>query len=158
VSEKMEGKFLVSSIEECGDGFVIVVTHSGGKFRLKAEGASPADIEREVERFLLRLELKDLTEKLSDSGRSERKTDAATSPPAAAEFLLGLLCKKSIRDGVVGDFEEIFRDNCDRYGRRRAVALYWADVTRSIWPLVRRGAVRAIQLGVAYAVGRNLGS
>jgi hypothetical protein len=71
------------------------------------------------------------------SARRDARTRKAP-PPVAAEFILLLLSNPSHRDGLVGDFDETFRENRIKYGRHRANYLYWADVIRSIWPLLHR--------------------
>jgi hypothetical protein len=68
--------------------------------------------------------------------------DRLKVPPKTAEFLLAAVCKASHGDGIVGDFDQDFKENYSRYGRHRAVYLYWADVLLAMRPLVARAINR----------------
>lgn len=58
-----------------------------------------------------------------------------SEPPGIAEFIVGLLCKKKFRDGLLGDLAEEFARNVERFGERRAAYLYWASAVHALWPL-----------------------
>ena len=70
-----------------------------------------------------------------------------SEPPGLAEFMVGLLLSGAKREAALGDFDEVFRQDCDRFGGRRARRLYWARAIRSVWPLLRRVAGRLIRWG-----------
>jgi hypothetical protein len=63
---------------------------------------------------------------------------AAFDPPKAAEFLLTLLATTRRADAMIGDLNERFTDECQQFGRDRAVRLHWARTLRSLPPLVWR--------------------
>lgn len=59
------------------------------------------------------------------------------APPKSAEFLLHLILPKSLRETLLGDLEEEFRGVIlPKFGHQRARWWYWAQVTRSILPLI----------------------
>ena len=59
-------------------------------------------------------------------------------PPALGEILLGVFVPKRSRDTIIGDFNERFHLNRERYGDKRAKRFYWIDVLREIKPMVAR--------------------
>jgi hypothetical protein len=69
-------------------------------------------------------------------------------PPPVAEFLLGMCLPSRRVEHVVGDMNERFVRDCERYGVRRAKRLYWSQVLRSVGPLVIRAIGRALKWGV----------
>jgi hypothetical protein len=78
--------------------------------------------------------------------------DAALSkinPPLAAECLIALVMSDRRAEGLLGDLSERFYRYVKTRGLRHAQALYWADVVRSIFPIVwakakKLGAIAAI--------------
>jgi hypothetical protein len=58
------------------------------------------------------------------------------NPPGLAEWLITLLVPSRRADTLLGDFEERFHRNIEMRGCKMARALYWAEVLRSISPLV----------------------
>jgi hypothetical protein len=72
------------------------------------------------------------------------------------EFLLTILLKPSHVEAMTGDLNERFADECKKYGRDRAVRLYWARTLRSPWPLLRRAIGKALKWGAALAAVRRL--
>ncbi len=77
-------------------------------------------------------------------------------PPGVAEFLLTALLKPSHADAVTGDLNEHFTRECEELGRRRAIRLYWARTLRSLWPLLKRAAAKALKWGAVIATVRRL--
>jgi hypothetical protein len=69
-------------------------------------------------------------------------------PPRLAEFGLSLFLKGDKADALTGDLNERFEQDCQRYGAKRARRIYWGRALRSLWPLLRRAAARAIKWGV----------
>jgi hypothetical protein len=59
-----------------------------------------------------------------------------SSPPASAALLLAFIAPKHSAQALLGDLEEMFQKNADRFGEDRARRLYWFEVARSIGPLV----------------------
>ena len=57
------------------------------------------------------------------------------------ESLLALLLRKQDRDPILGDLAEEWPENIRRFGVRKARVLYWSDVVKSSWPLLK-GRVR----------------
>ena len=71
-----------------------------------------------------------------------------TAPPRPAVYLLCLVLPKATRVNLVGDLEEEYEDNCNRFGPRRANFLVWAEVLRSLWPLLKRAGANLLRWGV----------
>jgi hypothetical protein len=59
---------------------------------------------------------------------------------------LALAARREQREAIVGDADERFAANVKRFGRKRAVRLYWAEVIRSALPLLWAAIKR---LGIA---------
>jgi hypothetical protein len=64
-------------------------------------------------------------------------------PPGRAEFFGALFLRPELREHVLGCRAEDFMHNALRFGRTRAVILYWWDIAASIrapfWALLKRG-------------------
>lgn len=70
-----------------------------------------------------------------------RLIEREAAPPDRAEFLLHLfLFDKKVRESLLGDLEEQFREVQARFGKNRAWFWYYWQVTRSLWPLLVRAA------------------
>ena len=77
-------------------------------------------------------------------------------PPKLAESLLAALLKPAHADALIGDLNERFADESEKFGRPRAVRLYWARTLRSLWPLLVRAISKASKWGaVIDAVRRH---
>jgi len=76
---------------------------------------------------------------------SAERQGLATNPPGVAEWLVALIIPKRRSEGLLGDLEERFHRHVKTRGLRRARALYWAEVSRSILPLV---SAKARKLGL----------
>jgi hypothetical protein len=63
-------------------------------------------------------------------------TRAVASPPAIAEWLVALIITKRRSESLLGDLEERFHRHVAARGLRRARWLYWAEVLRSILPIL----------------------
>lgn len=59
-----------------------------------------------------------------------------SSPPAPAAFLLAFIAPKNSAQALLGDLEEMFQKNAERFGESRARRMYWFEVARSVGPLV----------------------
>jgi hypothetical protein len=77
-------------------------------------------------------------------------------PPKIAEFLLTALATTRHAESAVGDLNERFTTECEKFGRTRAVRLYWARTLRSLWPLFRRAIAKALRWGAVLAMVRRL--
>lgn len=59
----------------------------------------------------------------------------AAKPPELGEYLLWYLpIPSDMREAVIGDLEEEYGTIYHRFGRRKAVTWYYAQVIRSFWP------------------------
>jgi hypothetical protein len=76
-------------------------------------------------------------------------------PPKVAEFLIALLLSEAKGEAIIGDLSELFEKDCERYGATRARHMYRSRALRSLWPLLRRAASRAIKLAVSVEVMRK---
>ena len=72
-----------------------------------------------------------------------------THPPAIAEIVLALAVRGRQREAIVGDMDERFGASAKKLGRKRAARLYWAEVIRSVAPLLWAAIKR---LGIAAAL------
>jgi len=79
-----------------------------------------------------------------------------SEPPMWAEFLLTMLLKPSHVEAVTGDLNERFTDECEKFGRLRAVRLYWARTLRSLWPMLVRAIGKALKWGAVIAAVRRM--
>lgn len=56
---------------------------------------------------------------------------APPTPPPFGETLVGLFCKRDIREAVLGDLDEKFAELTERRGVNFAKAWYWSQAARS---------------------------
>src|SRR5262249_10907529 len=82
--------------------------------------------------------------------------EQANSPPSIAEFLLTALATTRTAEAMIGDLNERFRDERKKFGRSRAIRLYWARALRSLWPLLWRAIGKAVKWGVVIAAMKRL--
>jgi hypothetical protein len=79
---------------------------------------------------------------LEDGSGAEEVDVSHYNPPRQAEFLGALLVKPEWREHILGCRAEDFMRNIARFGRSRAVVLYWWDVAASLrtplWVLIKR--------------------
>jgi hypothetical protein len=61
---------------------------------------------------------------------------ASTSPPMLAEFLISCLAPKNTAQALLGDLQEMFEQNAERFGEKQARRKYWMQVANSVLPLV----------------------
>jgi hypothetical protein len=66
-------------------------------------------------------------------------------PPGIAEVLITLIVPDGRSEPLLGDFEERFHRHVETRGLKMAKALYWAEVLRSILPIL---VAKAKKLGV----------
>lgn len=71
---------------------------------------------------------------------SASKVALSPRPPLNAEFVLHLLLRREEQDTVIGDMLERYVKKHERLGERRANFWFYAEVFRSVWPLLRRAA------------------
>lgn len=72
----------------------------------------------------------------AETAQAVRPPPKRSTPPATAAFLLAFIAPKNSAQAQLGDLEEIFQKNVDRFGEREARRLYWFEVARSFGPLV----------------------
>lgn len=73
--------------------------------------------------------------------------EGEAKPSRRAVYLLYLLLPKAARTSAIGDMEEEYACNCLRFGPKRANLLVWAEVIRSLWPLLKRVGVILFKWG-----------
>jgi hypothetical protein len=76
---------------------------------------------------------------------AQSQNDPPVEPPRVAEFCLSLFLRGDKADALIGDLNERFEQDCERYGAKRAARIYWGRALRSLWPLLRRAAARVIR-------------
>ncbi|HEV2559326.1 MAG TPA: permease prefix domain 2-containing transporter [Microvirga sp.] len=89
----------------------------------------------------------------ADTAQLSGHVENPAEPPALAEVLTRLLARPKYRDAIIGDREEKFRVHVAKWGRKRAVRMYWTDTLSSIGPqlysaLKRLGWFGAIVAGL----------
>jgi hypothetical protein len=65
------------------------------------------------------------------NARKERAT-----PPVLAELFISFLAPKNSAQALLGDLQEMFEKNAERYGAKQARWKYWIEVVRSFGPLL----------------------
>lgn len=84
------------------------------------------------------------------------RNEEGHSPPLLAEALLCIFARDKDINSLRGDFEEIFARNCASGMKlRRAKALYWAWVIRSIGPQMVQAVRRLGWFGLIMAALRR---
>lgn len=71
---------------------------------------------------------------------------APPTPPTAGEALVGLFCKREMREAVLGDLDEKFAELAERRGARVARAWYWSQAGRSVLFFAVRWGRRLLEL------------
>lgn len=77
------------------------------------------------------------------------------SPPRFAETLVQLFAPKRTVQHLLGDLQEVFEKNCNRFGKARARRLYWAQVLRAIGPGIWRRIKRLGLIAFLIDYGRS---
>ncbi|MGY8709513.1 permease prefix domain 2-containing transporter [Bradyrhizobium sp. 18BD] len=77
----------------------------------------------------------DCLDKASQQSTSPPKR---STPPAVAAFLLAFIAPKNSAQALLGDLEEMFQRNAERFGDSQARRMYWFEVARSVGPIVWR--------------------
>lgn len=109
--------------------------------------AKAEDVSRAMMEVVARYELKHLREthqealyKLNAAAlEAVRATVAAkesASPPFLAEFVVSFLAPEKSAQAFLGDLQEIFHKNVDRFGEQQARRKYWLQVASSVGPLL----------------------
>lgn len=80
---------------------------------------------------------------LLDEPRAESPSEPIPQPPINAEYILHLLLNRNEQEAVIGDLLELYPKKVERLGECRARFWFYAEVIRSIWPLIRRAIARA---------------
>jgi hypothetical protein len=82
-------------------------------------------------------------------------TDSSPPPPVIAEAMISLFTPKHFADAQLGDMQEIFVANAQRFGLRRAKRLYWYEVARSVGPIFFHWLKRVGFIAVLVDYGRK---
>jgi hypothetical protein len=94
--------------------------------------------------------MKALWERRRSNGNGRRE------PPLFAEALLCVFARPKDREALMGDFEELFAQDCALgMSGRRASTRYWARVLRSIGPQMWQAVRRVGLLGLIAAALRR---
>jgi hypothetical protein len=146
------------TIEELEDGSIRISFDGVAHLLNPVDGQIPDEVIREhaarVQREAMRRrqnrELRDL--EAIEAWASRRKSATAEGqrpePPRLAEAAFALLAPRATVDSQLGDLQEIFSNNVQRYGSRRARWLYWLEVVRAIAPAMFRLAKRIGFIGL----------
>jgi hypothetical protein len=68
------------------------------------------------------------------------------SEPLVAEWLMSLLCKRDVREAVLGDLAERFQERAELDGLRSAQLWYWRQLARSFGRFAWSWLVRVAEL------------
>ena len=71
---------------------------------------------------------------------------APPSAPVVGEALVGLFCKRDMREAILGDLDEKFAELAERRGARFAKAWYWSQAGRSVLFFAVRWGRRLLEL------------
>jgi hypothetical protein len=125
-----------------------------------ASSSGPAEVDDAINHFRLQYQL--VVENASRAKNMPTADSRAVTapnklePPKIAEFLLTALAANRQAEAMTGDLNERFADECEKFGRQRAVRLYWARTLRSLWPLLKRAIGKALKWGAVIAAVRRL--
>nr|WP_249804139.1 permease prefix domain 2-containing transporter [Bradyrhizobium sp. 193] len=72
----------------------------------------------------------------ADLLQAHSKRRKAATPPILAELFISFLAPKNSAQGLLGDLQELFQKNAERYGTKQARQKYWIEVARSFGPLL----------------------
>jgi hypothetical protein len=102
----------------------------------------PCDAGKVIDALSLVMEVEAEVSLIEAEGGLIGKSEGNPIPPTTAEFAAALFIRPKLRDPVLGDRAEQFGRDVARFGRRRAVCLYWRDVVvslgPSLWSLIKR--------------------
>jgi hypothetical protein len=84
--------------------------------------------------------IKLMNEKLQTGAVKQEKsvTKHRRDPPKLAEFLLTMLATNRSSKAMIGDLNERFTSEFEKFGSGRSVRLYWARTLQSLGPLLWR--------------------
>jgi hypothetical protein len=71
------------------------------------------------------------------------------APPMLAELFISFLAPKNSAQGLLGDLQEMFQKNAERFGERQARRKYWIEVARSFGPLLWQWLKRIVAVAVS---------
>ena len=72
----------------------------------------------------------------------------AGEPPRLFDYLLPLILSGAKSEAILGDLNERFGRDRERFGMPRARRMYWGVALGSLWPLLGRAAARLIRWGI----------
>jgi hypothetical protein len=75
---------------------------------------------------------------VNGSPPKEIRESSSVQPPLNAEFVANLLLSHEEREALIGDLAEMHSKNLQRLGLKRANAIFYTDVARSVLPLLVR--------------------
>jgi hypothetical protein len=62
--------------------------------------------------------------------------DAVSKPPPLAVFCISLLAPKNTAQAILGDLQELFHKNVERFDEKQARRMYWMEVVANVRPLL----------------------
>jgi hypothetical protein len=82
------------------------------------------------------LEVHKVLQRRIDSMTKEQNQPKRAAPPMLAEFLVSFLAPKASAQSFLGDLQEMYQKNIERFGEPQARWKYWIEVARSFGPLL----------------------
>jgi hypothetical protein len=79
----------------------------------------------------------------------EQSQPKKAAPPMLAEFLLSFLAPKASAQSFLGDLQEMYQKNTERFGEPQARRKYWIEVARSFGPLLWQWLKRIVAVAVS---------
>jgi hypothetical protein len=80
---------------------------------------------------------------------------APANPPVLAESLFALIAPTASAETQLGDLQELFDSQVERYGLSRARRFYWMQVIRAVGPRVWRALTKWGFIGALVEFGRR---
>ena len=118
-----------------------------GVFRETFPHASPEDFEELWEATsLVSLLPGSLRKLMRRTPSAPQAPPAPPVPPRFGEVLVGLFCKRELREAVLGDLDEKFAELAERRGANVAKAWYWSQAARSALFFAVRWGRRLLEL------------
>jgi hypothetical protein len=66
------------------------------------------------------------------------KAASVIAPPAFAQIVISFLAPKNTVQALLGDLQEMFQKNADRFSDKQARRMYWMQVVPLIWQGAKR--------------------
>lgn len=90
--------------------------------------------------------------------KQERRRALSVNPPRLAEYLAYVFLPRRDRETLLGDLTEEYPSVLAKFGSQRALIYFYKQVVWSIWPLLRKTAIKWGLFGWVVELIRKIGS